>query len=157
MLVVKNPPPSTTTTNVGDLSDVVWPLGQEDSLEDSMATHSNILSWRIPQTEEPSGLQSSPEFSYNNFHTICRQFKIMRVFKQLLEDTECDQIQGEAIGNLTLHSGDDVAVIFSLNSTKCIITWLCQFHKLLNLLALCGRTVGARSAGGWAGKIFNSG
>ena len=29
----------------------------------------------------------------------------MRVFKQLLEDTESDQVQGEAMGNLTLHSG----------------------------------------------------
>ena len=28
-------------------------LGQEDLLEESMATHSSILTWRIPQTEEP--------------------------------------------------------------------------------------------------------
>ena len=33
-------------------------LGQEDSLEKEMATHSSILSWRIPWTEEPGGLQS---------------------------------------------------------------------------------------------------
>ena len=33
-------------------------LGQEDPLEDSTATHSSILAWRIPQTEEPGGLQS---------------------------------------------------------------------------------------------------
>ena len=32
-------------------------LGQEDPLEKGMATHSNILVWRIPQTEEPGGLQ----------------------------------------------------------------------------------------------------
>ena len=31
-------------------------LGQEDSLEKGMATHSNILVWRIPWTEEPGGL-----------------------------------------------------------------------------------------------------
>ena len=31
----------------------VWPLGQEDSLEKEMATHSSILAWRIPWTEEP--------------------------------------------------------------------------------------------------------
>ena len=36
----------------------VQSLGQEDSLEKGMATHSNILAWRIPWTEEPSGLQS---------------------------------------------------------------------------------------------------
>ena len=57
-----------------------------------------------------SGKFSSSQFSCNNFHTLCRKFKIMRVFKQLLEDTESDQIQGEAIGNLTLHSGDHVAI-----------------------------------------------
>ena len=33
-------------------------LGWEDSLEKEMATHSNILAWRIPWTEEPGGLQS---------------------------------------------------------------------------------------------------
>ena len=33
-------------------------LGQEDSLEKGMAIHSSILVWRIPRTEEPSGLQS---------------------------------------------------------------------------------------------------
>ena len=33
-------------------------LGQEDSLEEEMATHSSILAWRIPQTEEPGRLQS---------------------------------------------------------------------------------------------------
>ena len=33
-------------------------LGQEDSLEESMAAHSRILAWRIPRTEEPGGLQS---------------------------------------------------------------------------------------------------
>ena len=33
-------------------------LGQEDPLEKGMATHSSILSWRIPWTEVPGGLQS---------------------------------------------------------------------------------------------------
>ena len=36
----------------------VQPLGQEDPLEKGMATHSSILAWRIPWTEEPGGLQS---------------------------------------------------------------------------------------------------
>ena len=36
----------------------VQPLGQEDPLEQGMETHSNILAWRIPWTEEPSRLQS---------------------------------------------------------------------------------------------------
>ena len=33
-------------------------LGWEDLLEEGMATHFSILAWRIPWTEEPSGLQS---------------------------------------------------------------------------------------------------
>ena len=33
-------------------------LGQEDPLEKQMATHSSILAWRIPRTEEPGRLQS---------------------------------------------------------------------------------------------------
>ena len=33
-------------------------LGQEDPLEKEMATHSTILAWEIPWTEEPGGLQS---------------------------------------------------------------------------------------------------
>ena len=38
----------------------VWedPLGREDPLEEGMATHSSILAWRIPWTEEPGGLQN---------------------------------------------------------------------------------------------------
>ena len=46
--VVKNPP-----ANAGDERD----LGQEDPLEKEMATHSSILAWEIPWTEEPGGLQ----------------------------------------------------------------------------------------------------
>ena len=39
--------------DVGSIS-----LSWEDPLEESMATHSRILAWRIPWTEEPTGLQS---------------------------------------------------------------------------------------------------
>ena len=51
--MVKNPP-----ANAGDIRDVVQSLGWEDPLEDSMATHSNILAWRIPWAEKPGRLQS---------------------------------------------------------------------------------------------------
>ena len=33
-------------------------MGQEDPLEKGMTTHSSILAWEIPRTEEPCGLQS---------------------------------------------------------------------------------------------------
>ena len=47
---VKNPPTMQET--------LVRSLGQEDPLEKGMVTHSSILAWRIPWTEEPGGLQS---------------------------------------------------------------------------------------------------
>ena len=51
--MVKNLP-----ANAGDRKDTVLSLGWEDPLEEGMATHSSILVWRIPRTEEPGGLQS---------------------------------------------------------------------------------------------------
>ena len=48
--MVKNPPVMRETW--------VWSLGWEDSLEEGMVTHSGVLAWRIPWTEEPGGLQS---------------------------------------------------------------------------------------------------
>ena len=48
--LVKNPPVMQETW--------VQSLGWEDPLEEDMATHSSILAWRIPWTEEPSRLQS---------------------------------------------------------------------------------------------------
>ena len=36
----------------------VQSLGRKDPLEEGMATHSSVLAWRIPWTEEPGGLQS---------------------------------------------------------------------------------------------------
>ena len=53
--MVKNPP-----ANVRDVRDSSWvqSLGQEDSLEEDMATHSTLLAWEIPWTEEPSRLWS---------------------------------------------------------------------------------------------------
>ena len=34
----------------------VWSLGQENSLEEGIATHSSVLAWEIPWSEEPGGL-----------------------------------------------------------------------------------------------------
>ena len=53
-LVVKNPPAMQETQEMW-----VRSLGREDPLEEEMATHSSILAWRIPWTEEPGGLQST--------------------------------------------------------------------------------------------------
>ena len=47
-LLVKNPPAMQETQ--------VQSLGGEDPMEKGMATHSSILAWKIPWTEEPGGL-----------------------------------------------------------------------------------------------------
>ena len=48
-----------TVKNVPAMQETqVRPLGQEDSLEKEMATHSSILAWKIPWTEQPGRLQS---------------------------------------------------------------------------------------------------
>ena len=49
--MVKNPPAMQESW--------VPSLGQEDPLEEEMATHPGILAWEIPWTEEPGGLQST--------------------------------------------------------------------------------------------------
>ena len=45
----------------------VWSRGQENPLQKGMATHSSILAWRVPWTEEPSGLQSTGS-RLSNYH-----------------------------------------------------------------------------------------
>ena len=70
--VVQNPPAKQETP--------VWSLGREDPLEEEMATHSSILAWEIPQTDEHGRLQSTESQSVghnlvtkqqknNNMHT----------------------------------------------------------------------------------------
>ena len=44
--------------SAGDKEIQVLSLGWEDALEKELATHSSILAWKIPWTEEPGGLQS---------------------------------------------------------------------------------------------------
>ena len=52
--MIKNLP-----VNAGDTEELrVGSLGQEDLLEKKMATHSGVLAWKIPWTEEPGELQS---------------------------------------------------------------------------------------------------
>ena len=49
--MAKEPPANAERTQL-------QPLGREDPLKEGMATHSSLLAWRIPWTEEPGGLQS---------------------------------------------------------------------------------------------------
>ena len=53
VLEVTNPP-----ARLRDKTRRFPPLGPEDPLKEDMATHSSVLAWRLPWTEEPGGLQS---------------------------------------------------------------------------------------------------
>ena len=48
-----------------------WSLGQKDPLEIGMATHSSVLAWEIPWTEEPGGLQS---MKWSESHSVVSDF-----------------------------------------------------------------------------------
>ena len=58
--ILKNgfPGGSNGKESAGNAGDPVRSLGQEDPLGKGMATHSSVLAWEIPRTEEPGGLQS---------------------------------------------------------------------------------------------------
>ena len=66
-----------SVSNAGD-ADVGWSLGQEDPLEEGLATHSSILARRIPWIEEPGGLQS-----LGSQMSIFRLFSIIDYYKTL--------------------------------------------------------------------------
>ena len=52
----------------------VWSLGQEDPLEEGVVTHSSILAWRIPWTEESGGLQSiGSQTARHNWSDLAQQ------------------------------------------------------------------------------------
>ena len=81
VLVVKNP-----STNGGDTGDPSFIPGWEDPLEEEMATHSSILAWRIPWTEEPGrlysmGSKSQTWMKWLSMHTLthCMQLSLQRL------------------------------------------------------------------------------
>ena len=67
--MVKNPPAS-----AGDIRDAASIAGSGGSLEEGMATHSSILAWRIPWTEEPCGLQ--PRGSQSQLQLVTEHARI---------------------------------------------------------------------------------
>ena len=77
---------------------LVQSLGQQDLLEEEMATHSNILAWRIPQTEESGGLQSIGSQKVrndgSNLHAAAAAAKSLQSCPTL-----CDPIDGSPPGS----------------------------------------------------------
>ena len=86
-----------------DVRDMGSILGWDDPLEEGMATHSNVLAWRIPQTEEPDRLGSigvaqsrtwltrhstQTQTKIGIFVDFLSHFKISRVLRQTHHDPE---------------------------------------------------------------------
>ena len=57
----------------------VQSLGRKDPLEKEMATHSNILAWKIPRTEELGGLQSMGTAIYSSFILKFQNLKATKI------------------------------------------------------------------------------
>ena len=77
-----------STCQSGSFRRQVQSLGWEDSLEEGMATHSSILAWRIPWTEEPAGpqsmdLQKSQKRLSTHAFTTINQFTVWKLVKLL--------------------------------------------------------------------------
>ena len=82
-------------------------LGREDPLEKEMATHSSILAWRIPWTEEPGGLQSTGSHRVDtterlhfhfHFHYSLLGFPGSAVVKARLPLPEAQETQARSLG-----------------------------------------------------------
>ena len=74
----------------------VGSLGQEDPLEKEMATHSRILAWRIPWTEEPGGLQSrgSPRVGHDLVDAHTSRISVLN--KRIRNNASWRQLQAAA-------------------------------------------------------------
>ena len=73
--MIKNLP-----ANAGDIRDVGLIPGSEDPLEEGMATHSSIITWRIPRTEEPGRLlcTGSQRVGHDRSDLACMQAEIIQ-------------------------------------------------------------------------------
>jgi len=74
-------------------------LGREDSLEKGMSTHSSILAWRIPWTEEPGGLQCTGlQFvipSFTSAHHVLQPICLLRNFSNISR-----KVSGPVVGSV---------------------------------------------------------
>ena len=72
---------------------IVWSLGQEDHLEEGKTTHSSILAWRIPWTENPGGLQHGDGLSQTWLKRLSTH-----VYLQLNYDSRLKHMGGSKMG-----------------------------------------------------------
>ena len=74
-------PSDSVVKNLPTMQEIqVRSLGQEYPLEKEMTTHSSLLAWRIPWTEEPDGLQSMSQLAtlYTDWQQHCDKLHVLR-------------------------------------------------------------------------------
>ena len=83
-------------------------LGQENALEKEMATHSCILAWRVPWTEEPGGLQSMGSQRVRHNRATWHQHSInddeedeMMIFADVNDDILCTSYCSDVLIHLS--------------------------------------------------------
>ena len=125
----------------------IWSLGGENSMEEEMATHSSILAWRIPWTEEPGELQSMglqrdsmrtqscsslllTRFSFPSF--LQQLFPRFYVFRQGSFSSHCEKKNSNAPLHLvTISTPTQIQVFCGLraahHTTCCLIKNLVHF------------------------------
>ena len=95
----------------------VQSLGWEDPLEEGMATHSSILAWRIPWTEEQGGLQSMGLQRFRQYWSHWEQYSIWPA---------CGQPFPLKLGSIPYHQHKNVDTVFNTLSIALFFssTWI---------------------------------
>ena len=113
-------------------------LSQEDPLEEGMVTHSSILAWRIPWTEEPGGLQftwllrvrlSYKDWATNTFTFLWTWGALSLLVISILGDRDLKSHQNETRAPITHASYGFLKLAYflwcwGLPQESCIFTWL---------------------------------
>ena len=97
----------------------VWSLGWEDPLEKEMATHSSILAWEIPWTEELSGLQSMG-LRIVRHDLVTTQYNKWSMSK-VLQKNDRDVPGGSVVKNLPSNAEDQVQS--PVQEIRCHVPW----------------------------------
>ena len=102
--------------NAGDVRDSGLTPGWEDHLEKGMATHPSILTWRIPWTEEPGGLQSLGSWRVGHDWATAA-FTVTWISRILYQVVWCQFVFGTAPMSFPSLSGTDSGAVIYVKSS----------------------------------------
>ena len=111
-------------------------LGQEDPLEKTMATHSSILVWGIPWTEEPGRLQStgSPWLSTHLTFSYCPA--CLSFVDSSLPTENRDSLKAGSLKTCDIWISDLLLISVSITISLVRYTWDCQLYKIFLYLGV---------------------